>query len=95
MLHLFLTSIFKFLPHILFSGSSKSESGSGKVETQSDSSRRTPSTVEEIDPASRPTSSSGGADGELVLNPLRLAFETKNIKVVELALDCLHVGYSF
>ncbi|KAL7148741.1 hypothetical protein ABFS83_06G199500 [Erythranthe nasuta] len=33
---------------------------------------------------------SGGAEGELVLNPLRLAFETKNIKVVELALDCLH-----
>ena len=32
-----------------------------------------------------------GADAELVLNPLRLAFETKNIKVVELALDCLHV----
>ncbi|WOH07868.1 hypothetical protein DCAR_0727302 [Daucus carota subsp. sativus] len=31
-----------------------------------------------------------GADSELVLNPLRLAFETKNIKVVELALDCLH-----
>lgn len=31
-----------------------------------------------------------GADAELVLNPLRLAFETKNIKVVELALDCLH-----
>ena len=32
-----------------------------------------------------------GAQGELVLNPLRLAFETKNIKVVEPALDCLHV----
>lgn len=32
-----------------------------------------------------------GADLELVLKPLRLAFETKNIKVVELALDCLHV----
>ena len=32
-----------------------------------------------------------GADSELVLNQIRLAFETKNIKVVELALDCLHV----
>lgn len=32
-----------------------------------------------------------GADSELVLNPLRLAFETKNVKLVELALDCLHV----
>ncbi|KAK3023742.1 hypothetical protein RJ639_044407 [Escallonia herrerae] len=31
-----------------------------------------------------------GSQAELVLNPLRLAFETKNIKVLELALDCLH-----
>ncbi|XP_068661146.1 brefeldin A-inhibited guanine nucleotide-exchange protein 5-like isoform X2 [Aristolochia californica] len=31
-----------------------------------------------------------GADAELVLQPLRLAFETKNIKLVESALDCLH-----
>ncbi|PIN05244.1 Guanine nucleotide exchange factor [Handroanthus impetiginosus] len=58
----------------------------------------------EEEPASTPTSSSGTimtflanaghtlgeAEAELVLNPLRLAFETKNIKVVELALDCLH-----
>ncbi|KAM7259004.1 hypothetical protein ACFE04_014745 [Oxalis oulophora] len=27
---------------------------------------------------------------ELVLNPLRLAFETKNLKILESALDCLH-----
>lgn len=32
------------------------------------------------------------AQAELVLNPLRLAFETKNGKIMELALDCLHVG---
>lgn len=32
-----------------------------------------------------------GADAELVFNPLRLAFDTKNLKVIELALDCLHV----
>ncbi|KAL4585943.1 hypothetical protein LXL04_010570 [Taraxacum kok-saghyz] len=31
-----------------------------------------------------------GAESELVLSPLRLAFETKNPKVLELALDCLH-----
>ncbi|XP_019198456.1 PREDICTED: brefeldin A-inhibited guanine nucleotide-exchange protein 5 [Ipomoea nil] len=31
-----------------------------------------------------------GAEGELVLSPLKHAFETKNIKVMELALDCLH-----
>ncbi|KAL6997717.1 hypothetical protein U1Q18_007843, partial [Sarracenia purpurea var. burkii] len=36
-----------------------------------------------------------GAEAELVLNPLRLAFETKNIKVLELALDCLHVRACF
>ncbi|GAV73997.1 Sec7 domain-containing protein/DUF1981 domain-containing protein/Sec7_N domain-containing protein [Cephalotus follicularis] len=31
-----------------------------------------------------------GAAVELVLNPLRLAFETKNLKILEPALDCLH-----
>jgi hypothetical protein len=32
-----------------------------------------------------------GTQAELVLQPLRLAFETKHIKLVEPALDCLHV----
>lgn len=32
-----------------------------------------------------------GPQVELVLNPLRLAFETKNLKLLEPALDCLHV----
>lgn len=36
-----------------------------------------------------------GAETELVLNPLRLAFESKNVKVQELALDCLHVRVCF
>jgi len=31
-----------------------------------------------------------GSEAELVLQPLRLAFETKNPKLVEPALDCLH-----
>ncbi|KAJ6406635.1 hypothetical protein OIU84_010195 [Salix udensis] len=31
-----------------------------------------------------------GAEAELVLNPLRVAFETKNLKILEPALDCLH-----
>ncbi|KAK8550374.1 hypothetical protein V6N13_118893 [Hibiscus sabdariffa] len=31
-----------------------------------------------------------GPEVELVLNPLRLAFETKNLKILEPALDCLH-----
>lgn len=34
------------------------------------------------------------AQAELVLKPLRLAFETKNIKLLEPALDCLHVCFS-
>lgn len=33
-----------------------------------------------------------GAEAELVLSPLKHAFETKNMKVMELALDCLHVS---
>lgn len=36
-----------------------------------------------------------GAETELVLNPIRLAFESKNVKVQELALDCLHVRACF
>ncbi|WJX34466.1 Brefeldin A-inhibited guanine nucleotide-exchange protein 5, variant 2 [Trifolium repens] len=31
-----------------------------------------------------------GTDAELVLNPLRLAVETKNLKFLEPALDCIH-----
>ncbi|KAF7832317.1 brefeldin A-inhibited guanine nucleotide-exchange protein 5 [Senna tora] len=31
-----------------------------------------------------------GDDTELVLNPLRLAFGTKNLKILDPALDCLH-----
>lgn len=36
-----------------------------------------------------------GADAELVLNPLRLAIETKNLKILEPALDCIHVWACF
>lgn len=36
-----------------------------------------------------------GDDAELVLNPLRLAFETKNLKILDPALDCLHVSAAF
>ncbi|CAI0448209.1 unnamed protein product [Linum tenue] len=31
-----------------------------------------------------------GSEAELVLDPLRLAFETKSLKILEPALDCLH-----
>lgn len=37
----------------------------------------------------------GGAEVELVLKPLRLAFETKNLKIFDAALDCLHVCIFF
>ena len=33
-----------------------------------------------------------GSEAELVLLPLRLAFETKQAKIIEPALDCLHVS---
>ncbi|KAK6144922.1 hypothetical protein DH2020_021742 [Rehmannia glutinosa] len=83
-----------------FSSSSEPDAGAEKSEMGADS-IRTSSAAEEVE---RPTSSGesitmvlanaghtlGGAEAELVLNPLRLAFETKNIRVVELALDCLH-----
>lgn len=37
-----------------------------------------------------------GSEAELVLLPLRLAFETKQAKFIEPALDCLHVSvYEF
>lgn len=35
-----------------------------------------------------------GSEAELVILPLRLAFETKQPKLVEPALDCLHVRLS-
>ncbi|KAL6516751.1 Brefeldin A-inhibited guanine nucleotide-exchange protein 5 [Orobanche hederae] len=82
------------------SGSFESDSGAEKSEGSDHSA---PSVVE-------PRSSSGSittllanaghtlgeAEAELVLSPLRLAFETKIVKVVELALDCLHklIGYN-
>ncbi|KAG2691211.1 hypothetical protein I3843_08G000100 [Carya illinoinensis] len=59
-----------------------------------------PHTAEELEPVgrtgtittvlSRAGNSLEGAQAELVLNPLRLAFETKNLKIIEPALDCLH-----
>lgn len=35
-----------------------------------------------------------GSEADLVILPLRLAFETKQPKLVEPALDCLHVRLS-
>ncbi|XP_047972872.1 brefeldin A-inhibited guanine nucleotide-exchange protein 5 [Salvia hispanica] len=84
--------------------SSESDTGAEEAELGTKQSNTTPSSVEEIEPVGRTTSNNvsvrmvlanaghtlSEAEAELVLNPLRLAFETKNTKVVELALDCLH-----
>ncbi|KAK4433109.1 Brefeldin A-inhibited guanine nucleotide-exchange protein 5 [Sesamum alatum] len=79
------------------SGSSVSVSGAEKIEMGSDDSARAPSAAEPTKSTGSVTTALanaghtlGEAEAELVLNPLRLAFETKNMKVVELALDCLH-----
>ncbi|KAL0382599.1 UNVERIFIED_CONTAM: Brefeldin A-inhibited guanine nucleotide-exchange protein 5 [Sesamum calycinum] len=84
--------------------SSEPDVGAERTEIGADSSVSASSAAEDVESMGRPTSSSdsimmvlanaghtlGGAEAELVLNPLRLAFGTKNVKVVELALDCLH-----
>ncbi|KAK4436076.1 Brefeldin A-inhibited guanine nucleotide-exchange protein 5, partial [Sesamum alatum] len=86
------------------SSSAEPDVGAERTEIGPDPSASASSAAEDVEPMGRPTSSSesimmvlanaghtlGGAEAELVLNPLRLAFGTKNIKVVELALDCLH-----
>ncbi|KAK4380782.1 Brefeldin A-inhibited guanine nucleotide-exchange protein 5 [Sesamum angolense] len=79
------------------SGSLVSDSGAEKIEMGSDDSARAPSAAEPTKNTGSVTTvlanaghTLGEAEAELVLNPLRLAFETKNMKVVELALDCLH-----
>uniref|UniRef100_A0A5B6ZVK9 Putative brefeldin A-inhibited guanine nucleotide-exchange protein 5 n=1 Tax=Davidia involucrata TaxID=16924 RepID=A0A5B6ZVK9_DAVIN len=82
----------------------ETDAGAAKSGMESDLSPTVPHAAEEGGNISRPVGISGtimtalanaghtlgGAEAELVLNPLRLAFETKNVKVVELALDCLH-----
>ncbi|KDP33992.1 hypothetical protein JCGZ_07563 [Jatropha curcas] len=84
-------------------GSVELEGGAAKAGTQSDQSGTVPQTSEEAQSA-KPVGNIGnitvalanagqtldGAEAELVLNPLRLAFETKNLKILEPALDCLH-----
>ncbi|XP_020551182.1 brefeldin A-inhibited guanine nucleotide-exchange protein 5 isoform X2 [Sesamum indicum] len=87
-----------------YESSAEPDVGAERTEIGADSSMSASSAAEDVEPMGRPTSSSdsimvvlanaghtlGGAEAELVLNPLRLAFGTKNVKVVELALDCLH-----
>ncbi|GFP95753.1 brefeldin a-inhibited guanine nucleotide-exchange protein 5 [Phtheirospermum japonicum] len=82
------------------SGSSEADSGAEKTEG---SDLRVQSSAEVVEHMSSSGSITtvlanaghtlGEAEAELVLNPLRLAFETKNVKVLDLALDCLHVVF--
>lgn len=76
------------------------ESGTAKAERMVDGTRtdqidKTGETSETVTAALATAGHTlGGADLDIVLQPLRLAFETKNMKIVELALDCLHVSES-
>lgn len=80
---------------------SETDAGNAKNETEAYHSQA--HTSEGVEKVARPVGTSitaalahagctlEGADVELVLNPLQLAMETKNLKVLEPALDCLHV----
>lgn len=90
-------------PSITEETSSSTDDGVAKDASESDQANVAPESDAKAEQANKPVlkgsittalSNAGntldGAEAELVLNPLRLAFETKNVKVVELALDCLH-----
>ncbi|KAG8390693.1 hypothetical protein BUALT_Bualt01G0110100 [Buddleja alternifolia] len=90
--------------YVYINSSAESDAGTEETEKGADPSTGAPPAAEEPEPTSKPANSSGsimkalanaghtlgGAEAELVLNPIRLAFQTKNMKLVELALDCLH-----
>ncbi|KAF4382922.1 hypothetical protein G4B88_010093 [Cannabis sativa] len=80
------------------------EDGASKTEKEQSQSQTVPHDAQAI-PVAKPVSISAtistvlasagntleGSVAELVLSPLRLAFETKNLKILESALDCLHI----
>lgn len=92
---MFLVSFFLF---------SSPEAGAANTETEPSQTQTVPSSAG-VDPVGKPVNISGtistalanaghtleGSEAELVLSLLRLAFETKNLKILESALDCLHV----
>ncbi|KAJ7955363.1 Brefeldin A-inhibited guanine nucleotide-exchange protein like [Quillaja saponaria] len=81
--------------------------GEAATSTEAEDSHTVEHTSEKAEHDGRPTSESisivlanagntlEGSNAELVLNPLRLAFETKNLKILEPALDCLHKLISY
>ncbi|GJV64071.1 brefeldin A-inhibited guanine nucleotide-exchange protein 5, partial [Tanacetum coccineum] len=83
----------------------ESDDGTAKSEVETDATPSASHDTAEAESDGAPVAASGGslkttlgsaghalegAESELVIKPLRLAFETKNPKVIELALDCLH-----
>ncbi|KAF7837607.1 brefeldin A-inhibited guanine nucleotide-exchange protein 5-like [Senna tora] len=83
-------------------GSTPDTEAGAATRMEADQSENIENVIEEAELGSRPKSGNitailanaghtlEGADAELVLKPLRLAFETKNLKILEPALDCLH-----
>ncbi|CAN1217020.1 Brefeldin A-inhibited guanine nucleotide-exchange protein 5 [Linum perenne] len=84
---------------------SSQEAESGEKSTgEIEESQKDPHTSQEVKPVSNSRTVSialanaghtlDGSEAELVLNPLRLAFQSKNLKILEPALDCLHLVQS-
>ncbi|KAK8952793.1 Brefeldin A-inhibited guanine nucleotide-exchange protein 5 [Platanthera guangdongensis] len=78
-------------------GGTKEENSTVVLRSNSSTTDEADNTVDVVDdtkPITTALSSAGhileGVQAEIVLQPLRLAFETKNIKLMEPALDCLH-----
>ncbi|KAK7265505.1 hypothetical protein RJT34_33125 [Clitoria ternatea] len=83
-------------------GSANENEDGATTRTEADQSQNAANVSDGADHGSKPKSGNinlvlsnaghtlDGADVEIVLNPLRLAFETKNLKILESALDCLH-----
>ncbi|KAD5802636.1 hypothetical protein E3N88_13996 [Mikania micrantha] len=66
------------------SSSSKDNGDDGNARTEVDSCGSVTKTLENAG------CSLEGAEADLILKPLQLAFETNNPKIIELALDCIH-----
>ncbi|XP_071723844.1 brefeldin A-inhibited guanine nucleotide-exchange protein 5-like [Rutidosis leptorrhynchoides] len=84
--------------------SPEAEGGVAKAATEPSQSNAAPNKPDQVEKVKGPVNVCGtitstlavagrtleGPNVELVLSPLRLAFETKNLKIIEPALDCLH-----
>ncbi|KAL1552145.1 brefeldin A-inhibited guanine nucleotide-exchange protein 5-like isoform X1 [Salvia divinorum] len=66
------------------------QSGSFEPDSGGEKSEGAESAAKDVEPTSSSGSTTAVSDADLVLEPLKLAFETKNTKLVELALDCFH-----